>query len=89
MKDISYKIKYLNRVVFLIQRKPLRPASIQNMSCVYKKNLKYDKNWFSLLFLSKTGVEASRDITKFKKKILVHQYFFTPSFDTHTSIFDL
>ena len=57
-------MKYLNRVVF-IQKKSLRPAIIQNNSCVYKKNVKHDKNQINLLFLWKTGVEVSKVITHF------------------------
>ena len=40
MKAINYKMKKLNR----FQRKPMRPAIVQNMSYVYKNNVKYDKN---------------------------------------------
>ena len=43
MKDINYKMKYLNRVVSS-KRKSLRPAFFQNRSCVYQKSVKYDKN---------------------------------------------
>ena len=46
-----------------MKRKPSRPVIIQNFSCIYKKNVKYDKNQINLLFLRKTGVEASKVIT--------------------------
>ena len=51
-----------------MKKKPSRPAIIQNISCIYKKNVKYDKNQFILLFLRKTGVEASKVITNALKK---------------------
>ena len=46
MKDINYKTKKLNRFVHSYKMKPLRPAILQNLSQVYKKNVKYDKNQF-------------------------------------------
>ena len=42
MKAINYKKIIKFRLFF--QRKPLWLAFIQNMSYVYKKNVKYDKN---------------------------------------------
>ena len=51
-----------------MKRKPLRPVIIQNISCIYKKNVKYDKYQINLLFLWKTGVEASKVITNSLKK---------------------
>ena len=51
-----------------MKKKPSRPAIIQNISCIYKKNVKYDKNQVNLLFLWKTGVEASKVITNSLKK---------------------
>ena len=64
----------------MFQKKPLRPAIIQNMSYVYKKNLKYDKNQkFIYFFLWKTRVEASKVITNSFKTL----EFVTPiPFDT-------
>ena len=48
-----------------MKRKPSRPVIIQNISCIYKKNVKYDKNKINLLFfLWKSGVEARKVITK-------------------------
>ena len=43
--------------------KTSRPEIIQNISCICKKNVKYDKNQINLLFLWKSGVEASKVIT--------------------------
>ena len=45
----------------------MRPANIQIFSCMYKNNVKYDKNQTNLHFLWKTGVEASKVITNTKK----------------------
>ena len=36
-----------------MKNKPLRPAIIQNISCIYKKNVKYDKNQTNLIFFVK------------------------------------
>ena len=36
-----------------MEKKPSRPAIIQNISCIYKKNVKYDKNQIKLLFFVK------------------------------------
>ena len=59
MKTINYKMKKL-----------LRPEFIQNMSSVYKKNAKYDKNQkFIYFFLWKTRVEASEVITNSLKTL--------------------
>ena len=46
-----------------------RSVIIQNMSYVYKNNVKYDKKKtkINLLFLGKTRVEASKFISKFLK----------------------
>ena len=44
MKAINYKMKKLNRLVYSTKGNTLRPAIIQNMSYVYKKNVKDDKN---------------------------------------------
>ena len=47
-----------------MKRKPSRPVVIQNNSCIYEKNVKYDKNQINLLFFfEKTGVEASKVMT--------------------------
>ena len=52
------------KVLLFFRRKPLRPAIIQTMSYVYKKNVKYDKNQKLInFFLWKTRVEASKVIT--------------------------
>ena len=74
MKAINYKMKKL------IQRKPPRPAINPNMSYVYKKNFKYDKNQKLIsFFLWKTRVGASKFITNSVKTI----DFLTPiPFDT-------
>ena len=54
----------IERVRLFFQRKPSRPAIIQNMSYVYKKNVQYDKNQKLIyFFLRKTCVEASHIIT--------------------------
>ena len=72
-----------------MKRKPSRPVIIQNFSCIYKKNVKYDKNQINLLFfLWKSGVEASKVITKsLKKRFWDTNPFY--SLDTHNVIFDL
>ena len=44
MKAINCKMKKNESVGLFLQREPLRPAVIQNMFYVYKKNVKYDKN---------------------------------------------
>ena len=64
MKAIKYKMELIMYVRLFVQRKPLRLAIIQNMSCVYEKSVKHVKNQTNLLFLWKTGVEASKIITK-------------------------
>ena len=51
-----------------MKRKPSRLVIIQNISCIYKKNVKYEKNQTNLLFLWRTGVEASKVITNSLKK---------------------
>ena len=62
-----------------MKSKPSRPVTIQNISCIYKKNVKYDKNQINLIFLWKTDVEASKVITKsLKKKILGNQSLLFP-----------
>ena len=43
MNAINYKIKYLKSRVYFF-KKPLRPTIIQNISYLYKNNVKYDKN---------------------------------------------
>ena len=52
MKAINYKMEKLIRFVFF-HRKPLRPAIIQSMSYVYRKNVKYDKNQTLIFFFEK------------------------------------
>ena len=52
-----------------MKKKPSRRAIIQNISCIYKKNVKYDKNQINLLFFVKTRVKASKVITNSLKKI--------------------
>ena len=72
-----------------MKRKPSRPVTIQNISCIYKKNAKYDKNQINFTFvLWKTGVEASKVITNsLKKRFWDTNPFY--SLDTHNVIFDL
>ena len=36
-----------------MNKKPQRSAIIQNIFCIYKKNVKYDKNQINLLFFVK------------------------------------
>ena len=48
-----------------MKKKPSRPVIIQNISCIYKKNVENDKNQFNLIFLWKTGVEASKVIMSY------------------------
>ena len=69
-----------------MKRKPSRAVIIQNISCIYKKNVKYDKNLINF-FLWKTGVEASKVNKFFKKRF----WDINPSYslDTHNVIFDL
>ena len=71
-------MKKLNEFVYasnewaclFFQRKPSRPAMIQNMSYVHKKNVKYDKNQKLIyFFLWKTRVEASKFITNSLKTL--------------------
>ena len=42
MEAINYTTKLLNRFSYL--SKPMKPLIIQNISYVYKENVKYDKN---------------------------------------------
>ena len=52
-----------------MKKKPSRTAIIQNISCIYKRNVEYDKNQiFFTFFLRKTGVEASKVIINSLKK---------------------
>ena len=69
-----------------MKRKPSRPVIIQNITCIYKKNVKYDRNQINLLFLWKTGVEASKVKTNSLKK---RDYNPFHSLDTHNVMFDL
>ena len=71
-----------------MKRKPSRPVIIQNISCIYKKNVKYDKNQINLIFFCEKGVEASKVITKSLKKRFwdTNPFYFL---DTHNVIFDL
>ena len=48
-----------------MKKKPSKPVIIQNISCIYKKNVKYDKNQINLVFFV---VEASKVITNSLKK---------------------
>ena len=41
---------------FILQKKPSRPAIIQNMSYVFKKNVKYDKNQKLIYFFCEEPV---------------------------------
>ena len=71
-----------------MKRKPPRPVIIQNISCIYKKKVKYDKNQIISFFLWKTCVEASKVITNsLKTKFWDTNPFY--SLDTHNVIFDL
>ena len=49
MEAINYTTKLLNRFSYL--RKPMRPLIIQNISYVYKENVKYDKKQKNFLLL--------------------------------------
>ena len=70
-----------------MKKKPSRPVIIQNISCIYKKNVNYDKIKLNYFFLWKTGVEASKVITNsFKKRFWDTNPFC--SLDTHNVIFD-
>ena len=55
MKGINNKKSYLNRVLYS-KKKPSRPVIIQNISCIYKKNVKYDKNQINLIFFCEKAV---------------------------------
>ena len=71
-----------------MKRKLSRPVIIQNISCINKKNVKYDKNQINLLFLWKTDVEASKVITNsLEKKFWGTNPFY--SLDTQNVLFDL
>ena len=71
-----------------MKKKTSRPVIIQYISCINKKNVKYDKNQINLLFLWKTGVEASKVIkNSLKKRFWDTNPFY--SLDTHNVIFDL
>ena len=39
-----------------MKKKPSRPVIIQNISCIYKKNAKYDKNQINLIFFCEKAV---------------------------------
>ena len=65
MKNINYKMKYLNRVLYSSKGIFLRPSIIQNNSCVYKKNVKHDKNQIKLLFFVKNRCQVSKVIRHF------------------------
>ena len=70
MKANSYKMKKLNIIVFQSKKTSLKSAIIQNMSYVYQKNVKHDKNQkLVYIFLQKTRVKASKVITNFLKAI--------------------
>ena len=71
-----------------MKKKPSRPVIIQNISCINKKNVKYDENQINLLFLWKTDVEASKVITNSLEKIFwdINPFY---SLDTQNVIFDL
>ena len=69
MKAINYKTKKVEWVRLFFRRKPLRPEIIQNMSYVYIKNFKYDKNQKLVYFFVKTRVEAIKVITNSLKTL--------------------
>ena len=97
MKNINYKMKYIYIYIYIyiytdlfVRKNFWRPAIIQNISCVYKENVKHDKNQINLIFfVKKTGVEDSKLITHSSKKDYGTQFLLTPSFDNHNVIFDL
>ena len=39
-----------------MKKEPSRPVIIQDISCIYKKNVKYDKNQINLLFFCEKPV---------------------------------
>ena len=39
-----------------MKKKPSRPVMIQNISCIYKQNVKHDKNQINLIFLCEKAV---------------------------------
>ena len=47
MKNFKYKKKNLNSGLF-IHKNSMRPAIIQNTSCVYKNNVKHGKNQINI-----------------------------------------
>ena len=56
MKAINKQNEKIEKVRLFFQRKPLRPALIQNKSYVYKKNVKYDKNQILIYFFCEKPV---------------------------------
>ena len=52
-----------------MKKKPLRLVINQNISCIYKKNVKYDKSQINLHFLWRNGVEGIKVITNSLKKL--------------------
>ena len=48
-----------------MKKKPSRPVIIQNISCIYKKNVKYDKNQINLLFFVKNRCRSQQGHNKF------------------------
>ena len=71
-----------------MKKKPSRSVIIQNISCIYKKNVKYDKNQINLLFFVKNRCRSQQGHNKFfLKKFWDTNPFY--SLDTHNVIFDL
>ena len=48
-----------------MKKKPSRPVIIQNISCICKKNVKYDKNQINLLFFCEKPVSSQQGHNKF------------------------
>ena len=57
-----------------MKKKTSRPVIIQNISCIYRRNVKYDKNQINLLFFVKERCRSQKGHNNFfEKKILGHQ----------------
>ena len=69
------------------QRKPLRIAIIQNISCDYKKNVKHDKNHKLIYFI--VSVEASKVNEFFKTLACVTPIHFETLLCNNNVIFGL
>ena len=60
MKNINYKMKYLNRVNYSSKEILGDLQLSRKNSCVYKKNVKLDKNQINLLFCEKPVSKSVR-----------------------------